>query len=53
MPSFSANLSMLFGEVDFPARFERAAAAGFRGVECHFPYGYRPETLRATSITCR
>ena len=47
MPSFSANLSLLFGEVDFPARFERAAAAGFRGVECHFPYDYRPETLRA------
>jgi hydroxypyruvate isomerase len=38
MPRFSANLSMLFNEVPFPDRFARAAAAGFRGVECLLPY---------------
>jgi hydroxypyruvate isomerase len=38
MPRFSANLSLLFTEVDFPDRFERAARAGFKGVEFMFPY---------------
>jgi hydroxypyruvate isomerase len=40
MPKFSANLSMLFTEVEFPARFARAAAAGFAAVECMFPYDW-------------
>lgn len=40
MPKFSANLSMLFTEVDFMERFERAARAGFRAVEYMFPYPY-------------
>ena len=31
MLEFSANLSMLFNEVDFLGRFEWAARAGFRG----------------------
>ena len=30
MPKFAANLTMLFNEVDFLARFEAAAKAGFR-----------------------
>ena len=38
MPKFAANLSFLFTEVPFPERFERAAAAGFKGVEYLFPY---------------
>jgi hydroxypyruvate isomerase len=38
MPKFAANLSFLFTEVAFPERFQRAAAAGFKGVECLFPY---------------
>jgi hydroxypyruvate isomerase len=38
MPRFSANLSLLFTEVDFPDRFEQAARAGFKGVEFMFPY---------------
>jgi hydroxypyruvate isomerase len=38
MPKFAANLSMMFNEVPFPARFAAAAAAGFRGVEFLFPY---------------
>ena len=33
MPRFSANLSMLFTEVDFMERFARAREAGFEGVE--------------------
>lgn len=45
MPRLCANLSMLFNEVDFVDRFEAAARAGFRGVECHFPYGHDKERL--------
>lgn len=40
MPKFAANLSFLFTEVDFPQRFARAAAAGFKGVEYLFPYDW-------------
>lgn len=40
MPKFNANLSMMFGEVDFLERFGAAAKAGFRGVEFLFPYAY-------------
>jgi hydroxypyruvate isomerase len=45
MLSFSANLSMLFTEVDFLERFARASRAGFRGVECQFPYQFRVDAL--------
>lgn len=45
MLRFSANLSMLFGEYDFLARFEKAAQCGFRGVEFMFPYDYDIEEL--------
>ena len=45
MPKFDANLSMLFGEVDFLDRFEAAAKAGFTGVEYLFPYSYPKEQL--------
>ena len=45
MPKFSANLTMLFNEVDFPDRFGRAARAGFKGVEYLFPYGWSKEQL--------
>ena len=31
---------MLFGETDFPGRFEAAARAGFRAVEIQFPYAW-------------
>jgi hydroxypyruvate isomerase len=40
MPRFCANLSFLFTDVAFFARFARAAHAGFRGVECMFPYAH-------------
>ena len=45
MVRFSANLSMLFNEVDFISRFERASKAGFRGVEYLFPYEWEKERL--------
>ncbi len=38
MPKFSANLTMMFNEVEFLSRFQRAAQAGFKGVEYLFPY---------------
>ncbi len=47
MPKFSANLSMLFTEVGFADRFERAARAGFKGVECQFPYELPREDIAA------
>lgn len=40
MPRFAANLTMLFNEIDFLARFAAAAQAGFRGVEYLFPYAF-------------
>ena len=45
MPKFCANLTMLFNEVDFMDRFEKAAKAGFKGVEYLFPYAYPKEQL--------
>ncbi len=54
MPKFAANLSFLFAEVPFPERFNRAAAAGFKGVEYLFPYEYPAseiaEWLRANDL---
>ena len=46
MLKFSANLGMLFGEVDFLDRFAAARHAGFSGVEYPFPYTYEAERLR-------
>lgn len=45
MPKFSANLSMLFTEVDFLERFEKASKAGFKAVEYLFPYDWEPDQL--------
>jgi hydroxypyruvate isomerase len=47
MPNFAANLSLLFNEVPFLDRFERAAAAGFKGVEFLFPYEHDPAEIAA------
>ncbi len=46
MPRFAANLSMLFTELPFPARFEAAARAGFGAVEFLFPYEWPAEDIR-------
>jgi len=47
MPRFAANLSFLFTEVPFLARFGEAAHAGFRAVEFAFAYEYRLQELVA------
>jgi len=46
MPRFAANLTMLFTEVPFIDRFERAAKAGFEAVEFLFPYAYSADEIR-------
>lgn len=46
MPRFAANLSLLFTEVPFLDRFERAAAAGFKAVEFQFPYAFSTTAIR-------
>ncbi len=43
MLRYSANLTMLFNEVPFLERFERAAAAGFRAVEFLFAHNVDQE----------
>jgi len=40
MPKFAANLNWLFTEHDFLDRFAAASKAGFKGVECLFPYEF-------------
>ncbi|MDD7912169.1 hydroxypyruvate isomerase [Pseudovibrio exalbescens] len=47
MPKLTANLSMLFTELDFMQRFEAAAAAGFKGVEYLFPYDFEAQAIKA------
>lgn len=47
MIRLAANLSFQFGEAAFLDRFERAARAGFTGVEYLFPYDHDPTELAA------
>ncbi len=47
VPRFAANLTLLFTEVPMPARFERAARAGFTAVEMLFPYAWSAEDIKA------
>jgi hydroxypyruvate isomerase len=47
MPRFAANLTMLFNEVPFLERFERAAKAGFDAVEFLFPYPFAAADIKA------
>jgi len=46
MPNLAANLSMLFGEVEFLDRFEAAAKAGFTAVEYLFPYDFDASVIK-------
>lgn len=46
MVKLAANLTMLFGEYPFLERFDRAALAGFQGVEFLFPYTERASDIR-------
>jgi hydroxypyruvate isomerase len=47
MPRFAANLTLLFTEVPFLERFERAARAGFTAVEFLFPYAWPAQEIKA------
>ena len=47
MPRFAANLTLLFTEVPFLERFERAARAGFSAVEFLFPYAWPAQEIKA------
>jgi hydroxypyruvate isomerase len=46
MPRFAANLTMLFTEVPFLDRFERAAKFGFEAVEFLFPYAFEADAIK-------
>ena len=46
MPQFAANLTMLFNEVPFLDRFQKAADAGFKAVEFLFPYAFKAEEIK-------
>lgn len=46
MLRFAANISFLFKELPFLERFAAAAEAGFKLVECHWPYDNPVEALR-------
>jgi hydroxypyruvate isomerase len=45
VPKFAANLTMMFNEVPFLARFSAAAQAGFKAVEFLFPYEHPAEKI--------
>src|SRR5260370_11615956 len=45
MPNFAANLSMMFQDIGFLDRFEAAAGAGFKGVECLCPDAHPGEAI--------
>ncbi|MFD1910748.1 2-oxo-tetronate isomerase [Halodurantibacterium flavum] len=47
MPKFSANLSMLYPELEFTDRFAAAASDGFRAVEYLDPYDHPPKEIAA------
>ncbi|TEA77420.1 2-oxo-tetronate isomerase [Allopusillimonas ginsengisoli] len=45
MPKFAANLSMMFNEVPFLARFDAARELGFSAVEFLFPYEHSASSI--------
>jgi 2-dehydrotetronate isomerase len=47
MPRFAANISTMFTDRPFAERIAAAAAAGFRALECQFPYEAAAGELRA------
>ena len=47
MPRFAANLSMMYPDLPFLARFEAAAKDGFKAVEYLFPYAFAADELSA------
>lgn len=47
MPRFSANLGFLWANLPLLKRIDRAAAAGFKAIELHWPYETPGEDVRA------
>lgn len=45
--NFSANLGFLFTELALPDAIHRAKDAGFQAVECHFPYKFEANAVKA------
>ena len=45
MVKISANIGFLWADIALPERIERAAAAGFKAVECHFPYDHPADEI--------
>ena len=46
MPRFAANLSLMYNEHPFLARFGACAADGFEAAECQFPYEHGSAAIR-------
>lgn len=46
MPTFAANLTMMFNEWSFLDRFDAASDAGFSAVEYLFPYEATPDAIQ-------
>ena len=55
MIRLAANISTMFPQLPFLDRIDAAAAAGFRAVECQFPYAVAPDEialrLQATGLS--
>ena len=47
MPRFAANISTMFTDRPFAERIQAAAEAGFKAVECQFPYEVEAGELEA------
>ena len=47
MPRFAANISTMFAEQDLVDRVRAAALAGFKAVECQFPYEVPAADMKA------
>jgi 2-dehydrotetronate isomerase len=47
MAKFSANLGFLWTELPLPEAIRAAKKAGFAAVECHWPYQYPTEEIKA------
>lgn len=52
MPTFAANLTTMFNDVEFMDRFARAHNAGFTAVEYLFPYAFSADDIAAELSSC-
>ncbi|MGH1578580.1 hydroxypyruvate isomerase family protein [Planktotalea sp.] len=50
MTRFSANLGFLWTDRPLPDAIRAAKAAGFAAVECHWPYDFPPEQVKAALL---